>query len=124
MIEGTVDAALEARVTLAVSGTAERSSRVDALVDTGYSGHITLPPEVVNDLGLVRVGRTTLELANGDKERVGTYIASVDWSGTERSIVVHEIESEPLVGMQLLEDHRLQIDVERGGRVLVEPLAL
>lgn len=124
MIEGAVNTALEAVITLVVSGTAERSRQVSALIDTGYNGHIALPPEMVHDLGLIRVGSTTAELANGDETDFETYIASVDWSGNQRGITVHQVKSRPLAGMQLLEGHRLQIDVERGGRVLVETLAL
>ena len=122
MIEGTVNSALEAVIALTVSGTAERSRRVSALIDTGYSGHVTLPSEVVHDLGLVRVGTTTAELANGDELDFETYIASVGWSGDQRGITVHRVETRPLIGMRLLEDHRLQVDVEHGGRVLIEPL--
>ncbi|WP_428117862.1 clan AA aspartic protease [Candidatus Poriferisodalis sp.] len=122
MIEGTVNTGLEAIITLAVSGTAERSSRVDALIDTGYGGDITLPSDVVNDLGLMRVGSTKLMLANGNEEVFDTFVASVDWSGSERGVAVHETESVPLIGMQMLEGQRLQVDVERDGRVLIETL--
>ena len=122
MIEGNVNTALEAIITLAVSGTAERSSHVDALIDTGYGGDITLPSDVVNDLGLMRVGSTMLTLANGNEEVFDTYVASVDWSGSERGVAVHETESVPLIGMRMLEGQRLQVDVERGGRVLIETL--
>ena len=122
MIEGTVNTALEAIIALAVSGSAERSSQVDALIDTGYGGDITLPSDVVNDLGLMRVGSTKLMLANGNEEVFDTYVANVDWSGNERGVAVHETESVPLIGMQMLEGQRLQVDVERGGRVLIETL--
>ena len=122
MIEGTVNSALEAVITVAVSGTTDRSRRVDALIDTGFTGDITLPSDVVRDLGLIRVGISSLELANGEEEDFDTYIATVDWSGNGRGVMVHGTESVPLVGMRLLEGHCLQVEVERDGRVLVEAL--
>lgn len=122
MIEGTVNSALEAVITVAVSGTTDRSRRVDALIDTGFTGDITLPSDVVRDLGLIRVGISSLELANGEEEDFDTYIATVDWPGNGRGVMVHGTASVPLVGMRLLEGHRLQVEVERDGRVLAEAL--
>ena len=122
LIEGTVNVALEAVVTLTVSGTSERSRRVAVVIDTGYSGDITLPPELVTDLELARVGSTNVELANGQEMALATYIATVDWAGDQRGVVVYETDSVPLVGMRLLKGHKLLIDVQRGGRVHIEPL--
>lgn len=123
MIEGTVNSALEAIVTVVVSGTAERRRRVTAVVDTGYSGDITLSSAIVSELDLASVGRTRVELGDGAEARLATYVATVDWSDSERGVLVHETETTPLIGMQLLEGHRLQVDVEHGGNVLIEPLA-
>ncbi len=120
MIEGTVNGILEPVVTLVVSGVAERTSRVDALVDTGYGGDLMLPSDVVRDLGLVRVGATRLVLANGMEESFRTYMATVDWSGNKQGVAVHATSAAALVGMRLLEGHNLQIDVRQGGRVLIE----
>ena len=122
MIEGTVNGILEPVVTLVVSGVAERTSRVDALIDTGYGGDLMLPTDVVRDLGLMRVGGTRLVLANGMEESFHTYMATVDWSGNKRGVAVHATSAAALVGMRLLDGHNLQIDVRQGGRVLIETL--
>ena len=122
MIEGAVNNALEAVIPLTVSGPAERVSRVDAVVDNGYSGDITLPPDVVSGLGLTRVGAMKLRLANGNEEDFDTYVASVGWPGNQRGVAVHETESEPLVGMSLLEGHELWIEARSAGRVRIDPL--
>ncbi len=123
MIEGTVNSALEAVVTLGVVGTAERSRGVAAVIDTGYSGDVTLPSDVVNSLALAQVGSTRARLADGEEAELATYVASVDWSRNKRGVAVHAAESLPLIGMRLLEGHRLRVDVEHGGNVLIEPLA-
>ncbi|MDE0320378.1 MAG: hypothetical protein OXH86_09370 [Acidimicrobiaceae bacterium] len=123
MIEGTVNSALEAVVTVAVTGTAERRRWVTAVIDTGYSGDITLPSAIVSGLDLASVGGTRVKLADGAEARLATYVATVDWSESERGVLVHETETTPLIGMALLKGHRLQVDIEHGGSVRIEPLA-
>lgn len=120
MIEGTVNERLEAAVRLTIGGTSEREIRVDAVVDTGYSGYLTLPPSIVVGLGLQRAGTSRAMLADGREVRFNFYGATVQWSGRTLDVQVDEADAVPLVGMELLHGHRLQIDVRHGGRVLIE----
>ena len=52
MIEGKVNERLEAAIALTVGGAPGSESRVDAVIDTGYSGQLTLPPRLDAGLGL------------------------------------------------------------------------
>ncbi|MYA49505.1 MAG: hypothetical protein F4047_05615 [Caldilineaceae bacterium SB0670_bin_27] len=52
MIEGVVNAAYEAVITLPLQGPAGQTQEVEAVVDTGFNRFLTLPPEVVNELEL------------------------------------------------------------------------
>ena len=52
MIQGSVNAAYEAVVTLAVRGPAGQTTEIDAVIDTGFTGFLTLPPALVSELGL------------------------------------------------------------------------
>ena len=52
MIQGVVNAAYEAVVTLPLQDPEGRTRDVEAVVDTGYSGFLTLPPGLVAELGL------------------------------------------------------------------------
>ena len=52
MILGVVNAAYEAVVTLPLQDPEGRTRDIEAVVDTGYSGFLTLPPGLVDDLGL------------------------------------------------------------------------
>ena len=47
MIEGAVNAAYEAVVPIGVSGPAGRVRDIEAVIDTGYNGFLTLPPPLV-----------------------------------------------------------------------------
>ena len=120
MIEGKVNERLEAAIVLTVGGAPGSESRVDAVIDTGYSGQLTLPPRLVAGLGLQRVGVSRATLGDGSRVYFDVYTATVRWSGSVVDIHVDEADAVPLVGMDLLHGHHLQIDVRNGGRVLIE----
>lgn len=101
----------------------ERSLTIEAIVDTGFTGHVVLPAELMNEFGHGFAERAESTLADGSVTthvvmvvhlRLGDRIASVD---------AIEMGADPLVGMALLEGRRLTIDVIEGGRVTVVPLA-
>ena len=52
MIQGEVNAAYEAVVILPLQDPEGRTRDIEAVVDTGYSGFLTLPPGLVDELGL------------------------------------------------------------------------
>lgn len=53
MIQGEVNDFYEAAGTLPLQDPAGRTRNVEGVVDTGYSGFLILPPELVDELGLV-----------------------------------------------------------------------
>ena len=50
MIEGIVNAAYEAVVTLPLRGQAGQERDIEAVIDTGYNGFLSLPPALVEEL--------------------------------------------------------------------------
>ena len=67
MIEGNVNAHLEAIVTLPLLGPAGQAREIDAVVDTGFNGYLILPPMLVAELGLPVVGDGEAVLADGSE---------------------------------------------------------
>ena len=65
MIEGSVNAAYEAVVILSLQGSEGRTRDIEAVIDTGYTGTLTLPTAVVADLGLSFSHMGWAFLANG-----------------------------------------------------------
>ena len=120
MIEGVVNDAYEAVVTLYLQGPAGQTLDIEAVIDTGYSGFLTLPTTLVMELGLpfAYVGRALL--ANDDEVTFDVHDVTVLWDGQPRDIKADATGSTPLVGMLLLDRHSLNIEVERGGRVAIE----
>ncbi len=120
MIEGVVNAAHEAVVALSLQGPAEQTQDIEAVVDTGYSGFLTLPTTLVTELELpfAYIGRAFL--ANDDEVSFNVHDVTALWDGHPRHIKADATGSTPLVGMQLLDRHSLYMDVTDGGRVVIQ----
>ena len=120
MIEGFVNANLEAVVTLPLRGPAGQEREIDAVIDTGFNGFLTLPPMLVADLGLSIVGEGEAVLADGGEVSFNVYGVTVLWGGLPRYVETGAVGNESLVGMSMLNGHNLNIDVESEGRVLIQ----
>ena len=122
MIEGFVNANLEAVVTLPVRGPAGRTQEVAAAIDTGFNGYLTLPPLLAAELGLPVVGDGEAVLADGSEAAFDVCGATVLWDGEARYVEVGAVGVGALAGMRLLDGHSLYMEVEDGGRVIIERL--
>ena len=107
---------------LTVRGPAGQEQEVEAIIDTGFDGWLSLPSSLVVRLGLVWRRRGRALLADGSESVFDIYEATVDWDGRARRIPVDEAETFPLVGMSLLEGYELKVQVQRGGNVTVRAL--
>ena len=56
MIPGVVNSNLEATVRLVVRGSGDREQEIEAVIDTGFNGFLTLSPALVRQLGLPHIG--------------------------------------------------------------------
>ena len=120
MIEGVVNAHYEAVVRLSLLNSSGQTRDIDAVVDTGYNGFLTLPPVLVADLELTRLGQKSLILANGRRDIFDTYGVTVFWDGQSRFVDADEADAAPLLGMSMLDNHDLSIQVRNGGRVVIQ----
>lgn len=115
-----MNAAREAVVTLLLQGPTGQPLEVVSVVDTGYNGFLTLPTELVAELGLAYKARSYALLADGSGVTYQVYTVSVLWDGQQRQIGAAATGDTPFIGMAMLEGHNLNIDVEIGGRVLIQ----
>ncbi len=122
VIKGVVNTFLEAVVALPVRGPDGREREVEAVIDTGYSGNLTLPPEMVAELGLPFVIRSRSALADGTVIAFNVHGATVIWNDRPRYIDVDAVGVAPLVGMSLLGMHSLNVEVVGGGQVVIEAM--
>ena len=123
MIAGAVNAAHEAVVTLAVSGPAGQTAEIEAVVDTGFTGFLTVTPALAAELDLDFRGTGRATLADGSEATFDTHSIAVLWDGLTRYVEADAADTTPLIGMRLLAGHSLYVEVEDGGRVAIEARA-
>jgi predicted aspartyl protease len=66
MIIGIVNANLEATIRLIVRGAQGQEHAIEAVINTGFTGSLTLPAELIAALGLTWHGHAQAELADGN----------------------------------------------------------
>ncbi len=123
MIRGRVSGDARALVTVEILDGEGRPRPLDVVLDTGFTGYLTLPAESIAWLGLPSVGRRTFELANGELFEFEAYLASVSWHGRPTDALTLKSDSAPLLGMTLLWGSRITVDALNGGEVAIEELA-
>lgn len=79
MIQGVVNARLEAVVRLRIRGPSGIEHDVDVIVDTGFSASLTLPPALVSALNLNWDSGGKAVLADGSVRRFDVYAAELLW---------------------------------------------
>ena len=122
MITGEVSAYREAVISVSVRGSGDREQEIDAVLDTGFTGFLTLPAPIIRYLDLPWHRRGRAMLADGTDSLFDIYEATVTWDGRPRRIAVDEVDCGPLVGMSLLYGNELRVEVVVGGRVVISPL--
>ena len=95
---------------------------VDVVLDTGFSGELTLPASVVRQLDLTSMGNRYAHLATGEEVELPAWRGVILWDGRPISVEIIEAEGEPLLGMGLLIGSRVTIEVREGGAVTVDAL--
>ena len=115
-----MNAAHEAVVSLVVRGPSGRTRHVGAVVDTGFSRFLTLRPSMVTELGLPFRTVDSVFLADGSEVTLHVYGVTVLWDGRPRDVDAYLADTTPLVGMRLLDGHSLYMEVEDGGRVVIQ----
>jgi clan AA aspartic protease len=122
MIYGVVNLRREAMLPLVVGNSNKQNQLVDAVIDTGFNGFLTLPAHIITTLGLPWSGSDIVTLGDGSETLFDLYAATVIWDGAYRDVDVAESETEPLIGMSMLYGYRLQVDTVEGGVVKIESL--
>jgi predicted aspartyl protease len=96
---------------------------IEAVIDTGFDGELTLQKATIRLLGYPYSGSAGGTLADGSEVQFDYYEGRGLWHGVERPVAVIGAEGQPLIGMGLLGGSRLTLNAEPGGEVLVEDLA-
>jgi clan AA aspartic protease len=112
----------EATISLVIGNKNRQTRVIDAVIDTGYTGFLSLPSEIIIALNLPWTGIDRGTLGDGSEVTFEVYAATVIWNGEYRNIPVNEAETDPLVGMSLLYGYDLRIQAVEGGGVTIEAI--
>ena len=112
--------AYEAVISLTVQGPSGQSREVEAVIDTGFTGFLSLPSALATELGLPFLTYESAFLADGSLVRFSVHDATALWDGRPRRVYAHLSDATPLIGMRMLDDHDLSIQVRDGGRVVIQ----
>lgn len=95
---------------------------IEFVVDTGYTGTLTLPMDAINALGLEFEYDLSANLADDSEIIVPVYIATILWQGKEQLVRVLAMGKRPLLGTVLLNGHELRTQFKENGIVTIERL--
>jgi clan AA aspartic protease len=123
MMHGVVNQNREATLRLVVGNADTQRQVIDAVIDTGFTGFLTLPLAVLTTLSLQAYSREEGTLGDGSICVFDVYSGFVIWDGEFRRIDINASEASPLVGMSLLYGYRVQFDTIEGGTVAIQSLS-
>lgn len=123
MMQGYVNQNYEAMLFLVVRN-GDKLKSITAVIDTGFTGFLSLPIATIRELELSWSYRDRATLGDGSEVLFDIYDGMVIWGGQYREIEINAAETEPLIGMSLLRGYRLQVDTVKGGLVTISELPI
>jgi clan AA aspartic protease len=122
MMQGFVNQNCEAMLPIVVGRDNKPTKMVEALIDTGFTGFLSLPLSMIESLELPWIFSDSVTLGDGSEVIFQMYRATVIWDGQFKVVDVAASESEPLLGMSLLYGFKLQVEAVERGMVSIEAM--
>lgn len=121
-MKGQVVEQREVVIELSVLGRGDQPIALRAVIDTGFTGYLTLSQEIVQQLNLRLIGKRKATLGDGTVASLDVYRVRVMWHDSWQHILALRAEGGTLLGMSLLWNSRVTMDVVDGGEVTIEPM--
>jgi clan AA aspartic protease len=112
----------EGCIRLIVQGPEEGEQEIEGVIDTGYTGALSLPSAVVAALGLRWQTSDRGILADGSECLFDVYEGAAVWDGKVRRLLIDEADADPLIGMTLLRGYELKMQIGNRGKITIKPL--
>ncbi|MBW4619674.1 MAG: clan AA aspartic protease [Cyanosarcina radialis HA8281-LM2] len=87
------------------------------VIDTGFNGYLTLPPQAVNAMNLPPSADTPATLADGSQVLLSIHLATIIWDNVEKLVPILASGNKPLLGTAMMKGYHLEIDFEDKGLV-------
>lgn len=121
MIIGKVTTNLEAVIELEI-GNLNQWEKIESVIDTGFSGYLTLPSDLIDRFKLPQIDTQEVILGDGTMVVLEKYLVKVLWYGEERSISALRADGGTLAGMSLFYGSHMILDVVEDGSVRIDAL--
>ena len=121
MMTGRVSWLIEATVSVEVQDSEGQLHQFRCILDTGFDGYIALPSASIRQLGLPLIGSGVADFLDSYSATLSMYDGIVYWHGQPVEVTVLETQRESVIGMALLENSTLTVQVWDGGEVRIEP---
>ncbi len=95
---------------------------LEFVVDTGFTGEMTLPQAAVAAMSLPYLYEQRSVLADGSTIYIPIHQMTVLWNGMRRTVRVLATGRRPLVGTALLDDQELRVRFRENDLVTVDEL--
>lgn len=119
MIQGEVNNDRLAVVPLRLVSREDKYIDEIAVIDTFFSGYLSLPLERIRSLNWPFAERRSYSIADDTLVNFDLYEGTVFWNEEKSAILIVAAEGPPTIGMGLLYGSWLTIDVVDGGRVTI-----
>jgi clan AA aspartic protease len=122
MISGYVNDDLEPIVPLTVEDVSGNRQLLEARIDSGFDGWLSLSPAILASLGVPVVDREDVLLGDGSVQSVVVHDTPILWDGGPLVVRTDAFDTPPTIGLALLEGYEIRIEVKRGGMVTITKL--
>ena len=119
--------ATEATIALTVHSNDGNNEEIIFVIDTGDTGDLSLPQEIIDRLNLEQIVEeepVLATMADGVTQLVSIYAAQTLWHGQMHEVEVVNLGPDPLIGMGLLRGCNINVDAVPGGLVTITELSV
>ena len=112
-MKGMIDEKGRALLPVTMIQTGGSRLAITAWVDTAFDGELLIPRHQLEQMGYSQFGTGRAILADGSEAEIAGTIGYVDWFGAHRPVqIIASNGTLPLLGVALLDGHRLCIDYD------------
>ncbi len=123
MITGSINSFREAIIRVVLRGAQGQEEQIEAIIDTGFNGALSLPHTLISRLGYQFRRRGRALLADGGESIFDIYEGTIIWDTSLQRVAIDSAETDPLVGMSMLHGYELNVQVIDHGSVTIKRLA-
>ena len=89
------------------------------LLDTGFTGYLTLPTVIADALALTPADAQFVTLGDGSEKWLPRYLVTVQWLGQELTAYALTSDGLPLIGLRLIQGCFITHHAVDGGAVMI-----